>query len=341
MEFEAIPGVGEKTAKSLSELDDAERALAAGDVAALARAPGLTEGRAAAIARGAIRRRHGDDGGFLATDRARDVYRDVLSLLRERTVTTYAEKRLETLFPTASESRIEEVRGFAETAMERDPDPAVLDALDGVESLEPASGIRVRERCLATADAERYAAAKDAFPELSVEVVEDARGLAELARSYATVVALDEEFAGVVVEKYLALLVPILAVNVVMPFVVYGGLLVVGETIAVLPLFAVHLLSIPYLLACAGIGLLLSVLTSRASVAQRGGIGVVFGLFLIDTVTVDTDFEWLGALSPTNYYSPVDILTENTYDLAGALVLLSAAVVLVALSVAHFERRDV
>ena len=200
MEFEAIPGVGEKTAEALSQLDDAERALADGDVAALARAPGLTEGRAAAIARGAIRRRHDDDGDFLATDRAREVYRDVLSLLRERTVTAYAEKRLETFYPTASASRIEEVRAFAEAAVERDPDPAVLDALDGVASLEPAAGIRVRERCLATADAERYAAAKEAFPELSVEVVEDARGLSELARSYATVVALDEAFAGVDVE---------------------------------------------------------------------------------------------------------------------------------------------
>ncbi|RYJ15151.1 endonuclease MutS2 [Halogeometricum borinquense] len=200
MEFEAIPGVGEKTAEALSELDDAERALADGDVAALARAPGLTEGRAAAIARGAIRRRHDDDGRFLATDRAREVYRDVLSLLRERTVTTYAEKRLETFFPTASASRIEEVRAFTKSAMERDPDPVVLAALEGVEPLEPASGIRVRERCLATADAERYAAAKEAFPELSVEVVEDARGLSELARSYATVVALDEAFAGVDVE---------------------------------------------------------------------------------------------------------------------------------------------
>ncbi|SFR33549.1 MutS-related protein [Halogeometricum limi] len=200
MEFESIPGVGEKTAKSLSKLDGAERALAAGDVATLARAPGLTEGRAAAIARGAIRRRHDDDGGFLATDRAREVYRDVLALLRDRTVTTYAAKRLETFFPTASASRIEEVREFAETAVERDPDADVLAALDGVEPLESASGIRVRERCLATADAERYAAAKDAFPELSVEVVEDARGLSELARSYATVVALDEAFAGVDVE---------------------------------------------------------------------------------------------------------------------------------------------
>ncbi|MFC6826932.1 MutS-related protein [Halopelagius fulvigenes] len=200
MDLETVPGVGEKTAAALSELDDPARALEAGDVAELARAPGITEGRAAAIARAAIRRRHGDDGDFLATDRAREVYRDVLSLLRDRTVTAYAGKRVETLFPTSSASRIEEVREFAEEAVERDPDPEVLDALSGVEPLEPASGVRVRERCLATLDAERYAAAKDAFPELSVEVVEDARDLAELARSYSTVVALDETFAGVDVE---------------------------------------------------------------------------------------------------------------------------------------------
>jgi dsDNA-specific endonuclease/ATPase MutS2 len=197
MDFQSVPGVGEKTAAALAELDDAERALAAGDVAALARAPGLSEGRAAAIARGAIRRRHGDDGGFLATDRARAVYEDALDLLRARTVTEYAEKRLETLFPTAAASRIREVRAFAEAATEREPDPEVLAALEGVAPVEPAPERRVRERCLATTDAETYARAEDAFPELSVEVVEDARGLAELARSYSTVVALDEAFAGV------------------------------------------------------------------------------------------------------------------------------------------------
>ena len=200
MEFEAIPGVGEKTAAALSELDDAERALSEGDVATLARAPGLSEGRAAAVARGAIRRRHDDDGGFLATDRAREIYDDVLGLLRERTVTDYAAKRVATLYPTQSASRIAEVRTFVDRATERDPEPAALDALDGVEPLAPPSPRRVRDRCLATADAERFAAAEEAFPELSVEVVEDTRGLAELARSYSTVVALDEQFAGVDVE---------------------------------------------------------------------------------------------------------------------------------------------
>ena len=200
MEFEAIPGVGEKTAAALADLDGAERALEEGDIATLARAPGLSEGRAAVIARGAIRRRHGDGGGFLATDRAREVYRDVLDLLRERTVTDYGAKRVATFYPTASASRIAEVREFVDRATDRDPDPAVRDALAGVEPLAPPPTRRVRDRCLATVDAERFAAAEDAFPELSVEVVETTRDLAELARSYATVIALDEQFAGVDVD---------------------------------------------------------------------------------------------------------------------------------------------
>ena len=200
MELTDVPGVGEKTADALAELDDPEGALRRGDVVELARAPGISEGRAAVVARGAIRREHGDDGRFLATDRAREIYRDALSLLQTRTVTDYAEKRLETFFPSSAESRIEEARAFSRAAIARDPDPAVLDALGGVEPLEPAPDFRVRERCLATTDAERYAEARDEIPELSAEIVEDARDVAELARSYATVVVLDESFAGIDVE---------------------------------------------------------------------------------------------------------------------------------------------
>jgi dsDNA-specific endonuclease/ATPase MutS2 len=200
MDVREVPGVGEKTADRLADLDDPEAALESGDVAAIARAPGISEGRAARIARAAIRHRHGDDGDFLATDRARELYRDALDLLQARAVTDYAARRLETLYPSASESRIEEVRAFATDAMERDPDPAVLEALAGVEPLEQPGDVRVRDRCLATSDAETYSAAREAVPEMSVELVEDARGLAELARGYSTVVALDERFAGVEVE---------------------------------------------------------------------------------------------------------------------------------------------
>ena len=200
MDLEAIPGVGAKTADRLAELDDPESALESGDVAAIARAPGITEGRAARIARAAIRHRHGDDGTFLVTDHAREVYRNALALITERAVTEYGARRLETLYPSATPSRIEEVRSFAEHAVEREPTEAVQEALADVEPLEPARDVRVRDRCLATGDAESYSRARDEVPELPVELVEDARDVAELARGYATVVALDEEFVGVDVE---------------------------------------------------------------------------------------------------------------------------------------------
>jgi DNA mismatch repair protein MutS2 len=200
MQLEAIPGVGDKTAAALRELDDPAATVESGDVAAIARAPGVNEARAARIARGAIRRRHGDDGRVLATDRARELYREAIDLLRERTVTDYAAKRLETFYPSASASRIEEAQAFAADAAERDPDPAVREALADCAPLSDPPSVRVRDRCLATADAETLARAEAEVPELSVETVEDARDVSELGRSYASVIVLDESFAGLDVE---------------------------------------------------------------------------------------------------------------------------------------------
>ena len=200
MDLESIPGVGAKTAAALRELDDPVATVESGDVAAIARAPGVNEARAARIARGAIRRRHGDDGRVLATDRAREVYREAIDLLRDRTVTDYAAKRLETFYPSASSTRIDEAQSFAADAMARDPDPAVREALADCAPLVDPPTVRVRDRCLATADAETLARAEAAVPELSVETVEDARDVSELARSYASVIVVDESFAGLDVE---------------------------------------------------------------------------------------------------------------------------------------------
>ncbi|MFC7045854.1 ABC transporter permease [Halobacteriaceae archaeon GCM10025711] len=144
----------------------------------------------------------------------------------------------------------------------------------------------------------------------------------------------------VLVEKYLSLLSPILLLNLLVPLFVYGGVIAIDETIDFVSLVAVHLLSIPYLLLCAAIGLLLSVLVSREDLAQRGGIAAVFFLFVTETVTVDTDFEWLGAISPTRYYDTAQILVEETYDLGGAAILLAAAFVLLAISQFVFTESD-
>lgn len=145
----------------------------------------------------------------------------------------------------------------------------------------------------------------------------------------------------VVAEKAVSLLVPVVVLNLVTPLVVYGGLLAIDETIDFGRLLAVHALSVPYLLVCAGIGLVLSVLFDRADIAQRGGIGAVFMLFLLDTVTTSSDFEWLGTLSPTRYFEPTEILVDGTYDVGGALLLLAAAVALLLASELLFQNKDI
>jgi len=142
-------------------------------------------------------------------------------------------------------------------------------------------------------------------------------------------------------ETFASILVPIAVVNVVVPPVVYAGVLAVGESIAVADLLAVHLLSVPYLLTTAAIGLAASVAFDRASVAQRVAVGIVFGLFLVESVTTETDVSWLGAISPTRYYDPTAVLVGSEWDLAGAGLLAVAAAVVVVASNEYFRRKDV
>ncbi|KTG11689.1 ABC transporter permease [Haloprofundus marisrubri] len=144
----------------------------------------------------------------------------------------------------------------------------------------------------------------------------------------------------VVVGKFLSMLVPIVVVNAVVFVAVLVSTTLIDEPVALVDLLAAHALSIPYLLACSALGLLLSVTLDRASIAQRGAIGVVFGLFLLETVTANTDFEWVGALAPTRYYDPTAVLVDGEYGLVGATILFGATVVLVAVARAWFQRRD-
>jgi ABC-2 type transport system permease protein len=145
----------------------------------------------------------------------------------------------------------------------------------------------------------------------------------------------------VVVEKFLSLVSGVVVVNLVVALLVYVAVVAIGESVSVVDLAAVHLLSIPYLLACGAIGLLLSVLTDDSDVAQRGGLGAIFGLFLLETISQSADVGWLGALSPTRYYDPTAILVSGEYDWAGTVILLAGTAALVAVSAWWFRRTDI
>lgn len=147
--------------------------------------------------------------------------------------------------------------------------------------------------------------------------------------------------ARLLVEKYLALLTPILLVNVVVFAVVYAGTVLIDEPIAVADLAAVHALSIPYFLACGAVGMLASVLAPRRRIAEGAAAGAIVAAFLLESVVAGTDLAVLGRLAPMRYYDPLAILTAGEYDLAGAAILSAGAGLLLAASAWLFGEVDV
>lgn len=143
-------------------------------------------------------------------------------------------------------------------------------------------------------------------------------------------------------EKFVALLIPIVALNAVVALLVYGGVRAIGESIDPVSLVMVHFLSLPYLFVCAAIGLVLSVVVDRADIAQRIAIGSVFILYLIESLDASTEgFEWIGYVSPTHYYNPTPILVHETYDWVDAGILLAGFVALVIVAQVLFRQRDI
>lgn len=143
------------------------------------------------------------------------------------------------------------------------------------------------------------------------------------------------------IEKYLALLTPVLLANVAVFAVIFAGTRFVGEPVATADLVAVHALSLPYFCCCGAFGMLASVATPGRVVAEGVAAGGVVGAFLLDTLSSGADIPWLGAISPTRYYDPLAILTASEYDLAGAGILLVATAILLVGSVAWFREVDV
>jgi len=145
---------------------------------------------------------------------------------------------------------------------------------------------------------------------------------------------------SVLLGKYLALLVPILVVNVVVPVALYLGSVAVGDPLSAADLAVLHALSVPYLLLWSAVGLLLGVVVRGGRTAGRLALGLVFAGWIVGAVLSTTDYAWVGAVSPTRYFDPPAVLVDGSYDLAGAALLLVAAAALVGLSLVWFERSD-
>lgn len=145
----------------------------------------------------------------------------------------------------------------------------------------------------------------------------------------------------VVAEKFLSMVPDVVFVSLATFVGVLVGTALVDESTDLFWLAVLHVLSVPYLLACVGFGLLLSVLVGSARRAQILAFAGVAAMYLLESLTIDTDFEWVGNLMFPRYFDPNAVLIDNEIDVLGAVLLVAAAMGFLVVAAAVFERADV
>lgn len=147
---------------------------------------------------------------------------------------------------------------------------------------------------------------------------------------------------SVIVQKVLSLWAPLAILNIGLYVILFVGSIIIDETLDPIALAMVHLLSIPYLLVCAGIGLLLSVVLSHQRSAKAAALALVLVLWLVDSVSrMSPDYEWVGAIAPSRYFEHSAILVREEYAFFDAGLLLFVFAVLVVIATILFARRDI
>ena len=147
---------------------------------------------------------------------------------------------------------------------------------------------------------------------------------------------------SVVLQKVAAFWLPLAVLNVGVGGIVLVGGAVIGEPLAPVAVTMVHLLSIPYLLVCGAIGLLISVVIDNVRTARATALTTVFVLWLVEGVSqLDDNYAWIGAVGPSRYYDETAILVREEYAFGDAGILLVVFVALVWFTALLFVRRDI
>jgi hypothetical protein len=104
-------------------------------------------------------------------------------------------------------------------------------------------------------------------------------------------------------------------------------------------LVKLHLAGLPYLVACATLGLLAGS-TLPASIAKPTAAGLVLAMYVAEMTTKGTGLEWVGLLTITHYYPALGIALNNITPVTETAALTVIAVVLTTLSIILYNRKD-
>ncbi len=141
--------------------------------------------------------------------------------------------------------------------------------------------------------------------------------------------------------KYISLIPVIAGIGLINMLGIYTGVIIIGEYIPLHRLIVLHFSLAVYHVCCAAVGLVPSVVFDDQRRAQMVGAGVIFAMFIVDGVTLDTDYEWIGDFTLPRYIDIATILMNGELEPFNLTLLLITSIVLVILCTKYFERKDI
>src|SRR4030066_846713 len=202
--LKSIPRIGEKTARRLVEHFGSEKqaidAIMNRDIAAISEIEGMTDKSAISLVLEAIAVNDGAGvRDFLKTNEAFEFYDRLMELIKGFAHTDHARSKLGLYFPYPSRKKEKimhiqkDILGIIEIADKLDEEE-LSSFLSRIKPLKTNYNIPViRDRVIIAANAQEFEAAKK-FP-VSVQLVSDAREIADVARGYSYLI-LDTHLAG-------------------------------------------------------------------------------------------------------------------------------------------------
>lgn len=146
----------------------------------------------------------------------------------------------------------------------------------------------------------------------------------------------------IIVEKFLGLIPMVLIINFSAMAVIMGITVVISEDLNFFNLFLTHLISIPYFLAVIGLAIFISTLIDEKMRAGIIAMAIVVGMYIFESIgTMIPDYENIGLISLTHYYSPYEALKNGNIDGLGTGVLIIFSIIILFISIIYFDRKDI
>jgi ABC-2 type transport system permease protein len=146
----------------------------------------------------------------------------------------------------------------------------------------------------------------------------------------------------ILLEKYGAMIVMVVMIDVALFIEVIAGLAYIGEETDIEWLVYTHMLFMPFLLAVGSYSTFLSTLFDDTRRAMSVGLGILLGSFLLDSISLTRErYASISKVTLFHYFDPGMNLILHEVEWNHVIILCVVAIAFLAAAVVWFNKKDI